>query len=209
MRVSPIGIWCAGNPTEAARLARIDSSLTHGNPVCLEACAAFAAAIAAGVAGADRASMFATANHVVMTSTLAGRMVAEALERARSGKLPQAHGCDQGSVLIALQIAFRQMLHVDSFEEALVEAVGLGGDTDTNGAIAGALLGALHGRRDIPTRWVLPVLACRPTSDQAKHPRPMEYWPDDVIDLAESLLVRTNIYHSAGVRSELGNDLAE
>ena len=32
--------------------------------------------------------------------------------------------------------------------------VGLGGDTDTNAAVAGALLGALHGRRGLPTAWL-------------------------------------------------------
>ena len=32
--------------------------------------------------------------------------------------------------------------------------VGLGGDTDTNAAVAGALLGALHGRAGLPTAWL-------------------------------------------------------
>jgi ADP-ribosylglycohydrolase len=32
--------------------------------------------------------------------------------------------------------------------------VGLGGDTDTNAAVAGALLGALHGRAAIPDAWL-------------------------------------------------------
>jgi poly(ADP-ribose) glycohydrolase ARH3 len=31
--------------------------------------------------------------------------------------------------------------------------VGFGGDTDTIGAMAGALVGALHGRSWIPARW--------------------------------------------------------
>jgi poly(ADP-ribose) glycohydrolase ARH3 len=31
--------------------------------------------------------------------------------------------------------------------------VGLGGDTDTIGAMAGALVGALHGSSWIPARW--------------------------------------------------------
>src|SRR5438552_3184479 len=51
MRVSPLGIWAAGDPALAARTARDDSTLTHPNEVCVEACAGFAAAIAAGIAG--------------------------------------------------------------------------------------------------------------------------------------------------------------
>ena len=46
-------------------------------------------------------------------------------------------------------------------------------------------------RRDaIPPRWVLPVLACRPHDEAgALRPRPMAYWPDDVLDIAEALLL--------------------
>ncbi|HWV89415.1 MAG TPA: inositol monophosphatase family protein, partial [Burkholderiales bacterium] len=51
MRVSPIGVWAAGDPGRAARVAREDSALTHKNPLCIEACAAYAAAIAVGVVG--------------------------------------------------------------------------------------------------------------------------------------------------------------
>ena len=38
-------------------------------------------------------------------------------------------------------------------EECIIRAVGFGGDTDTIGAMAGALVGALHGRAWIPARW--------------------------------------------------------
>ena len=42
----------------------------------------------------------------------------------------------------------------DSFEEAVVRAIGLGGDTDTIAAMAGALAGALHGYSAIKTEWI-------------------------------------------------------
>jgi ADP-ribosyl-[dinitrogen reductase] hydrolase len=32
--------------------------------------------------------------------------------------------------------------------------VSLGGDTDTNAAVAGALLGAVHGRAGLPQTWL-------------------------------------------------------
>ncbi len=40
-----------------------------------------------------------------------------------------------------------------SFEDAVVYAVALGGDTDTIGAMAGAGAGALHGAGAVPKRW--------------------------------------------------------
>jgi ADP-ribosyl-[dinitrogen reductase] hydrolase len=76
------------------------------------------------------------------------------------------------------------------FEAALVKTVASGGDTDTTAAIAGALVGAALGRDAIPARWIRPVLACRPVVEAgAPRPRPMACWPDDVLELAEALLL--------------------
>lgn len=66
-----------------------------------------------------------------------------------------------------------------------------GGDTDTNAAIAGALLGAVHGLKSIPSQWKESVLACRPIKGTpgVYQPRPQQFWPTDALELAESLLV--------------------
>jgi len=177
MRVSPLGVWAAGDPARAAQAARADSALTHKNPVCVEACAGYAAAIAAGVAGASREEMRAAA-----LAHARGR----AREAIESASLPQAGRI--GWVVIALQNAFFHLKRSD-FEEALLATVAAGGDTDTNAAVCGALLGAALGKGAIPSRWILPVLACRPTLEAgAPRPRPAPYWPDDVLELAEALL---------------------
>ena len=41
-----------------------------------------------------------------------------------------------------------------SFEEGVVLAVNHGGDSDSTGAVAGNVLGTLHGRAAIPARWL-------------------------------------------------------
>ncbi len=46
------------------------------------------------------------------------------------------------------------LLTTDSFEEALIEVVNLGGDADSTGAILGALAGAHYGADAIPARWL-------------------------------------------------------
>ncbi len=46
------------------------------------------------------------------------------------------------------------LLTTDSFEEALTEVINLGGDTDTAGAILGAMAGAHYGLAQIPRRWL-------------------------------------------------------
>jgi ADP-ribosyl-[dinitrogen reductase] hydrolase len=53
----------------------------------------------------------------------------------------------------SLVCAANAIRDTDSFEDALVRAVNLGGDADTIGAITGGLAGALYGAEAIPQRW--------------------------------------------------------
>jgi ADP-ribosyl-[dinitrogen reductase] hydrolase len=62
-----------------------------------------------------------------------------------------------GFVLDTLQAAMWCFLNTDSFEDAVVYAVNLGGDTDTIGAVCGALAGAWYGLEQIPSRWQQPL----------------------------------------------------
>jgi ADP-ribosyl-[dinitrogen reductase] hydrolase len=182
MRVAPIGVWAAGDPALAARTARDDSALTHSNPICLDACAAYCAAIAAGIAGAGAEAMFETA------LAHSKGPAHEAIRRAAKGNPPADYFTHMSWVLVALQNAFFCLKSL-SFEDALVRTVACGGDTDTNAAVAGALLGACHGRSPIPPRWILALLACRPLAEcGALRPRPIDCWPDDILELAEALL---------------------
>jgi ADP-ribosylglycohydrolase/fructose-1,6-bisphosphatase/inositol monophosphatase family enzyme len=190
MRIAPIGVW-ATSPEEAASTASADSGLSHPHPVCRAACAAFTAAIAAALAGGDRGAMTETAVRIAQQAGPGAAPVLRALENAAAGVAPKDFQHQMGWVLIALQNAFHHLAAGTALEPALIETVGSGGDTDTNGAIAGALLGAADGRSSIAVRWTLPVLTCRP--DPALHParpRPEAYWPDDLLDLTEALLLR-------------------
>ena len=113
----------------------------------------------------------------------------ECIERAVVAA-PDDFMTHQGWVLIALQNAFFQLLHADNLVAGLSDTVMHGGDTDTNAAIAGALLGAVHGRDAVPYSWQRTLLSCRPLpGTPTAHPRPMDFWPVDAFDLAERLLI--------------------
>ncbi|MBW2072884.1 MAG: ADP-ribosylglycohydrolase family protein, partial [Deltaproteobacteria bacterium] len=96
----------------------------------------------------------------------------------------------KGWVLIAWWNALWQLLHASNLEEAVVDSVMRGGDTDTNAAICGALLGAVCGRDAIPSQWIESLLRCRPRAGEAhvRHPRPECFWPVDACELAEQLV---------------------
>jgi ADP-ribosylglycohydrolase len=93
-------------------------------------------------------------------------------------------------VLIAFRNALWQLLHAPNLEEGVVDTIMRGGDTDTNAAICGALLGAVYGRNAIPEQWVKCLLNFRPAAGQphVRHPRPECFWPVDALDLAERLV---------------------
>ena len=58
-----------------------------------------------------------------------------------------------GWVVGSFACAVKAIAQTKSFEGAIVQAVNLGGDADTIGAIAGGLAGAIYGFSAIPGRW--------------------------------------------------------
>jgi len=187
MRVSPIGVFVKGEPALAACLAAEDAGLTHPHPVCRAGSAAYAAAIAVGIAGAGSEEMWAAA-HAHAGAGSGAEAVRKCLLSSRHA-LPDDYQSQMGWVLIALQNAFCWLMRGTPLAEAVSATVGKGGDTDTNAAICGALLGAAQGRDAVPLQWRNAVLSCRPVAHpDVHHPRPTTYWPDDALDLAEALL---------------------
>jgi ADP-ribosyl-[dinitrogen reductase] hydrolase len=54
----------------------------------------------------------------------------------------------------AFKNAFFQLNNGNDFYNSLIQTIQLGGDTDTNGCIVGALLGAFYGINEIPEEWI-------------------------------------------------------
>lgn len=59
-----------------------------------------------------------------------------------------------GYVIHTIEAVFWCLLNTDSYRECLVNAVNLGDDTDTVGAIAGGLAALYYGYADIPEEWL-------------------------------------------------------
>ena len=100
--------------------------------------------------------------------------VTEALDVAdvRAPEEINLDGWDMGYTLKAMQVALWCAHRAADFEEALIAVVNAGGDTDTNGAVAGAVLGARFGFDAIPRRWRDQVAKLR--TDRVA----MEVWAD-------------------------------
>jgi ADP-ribosyl-[dinitrogen reductase] hydrolase len=192
MRISPLATFGhAMNATALMEVARQDARLTHPNRVCQDANAIFAATVARAIqSGSDPQKTYEYALTLTSNNELSIAVV-ERLQAAAASPPTEFTNSKSGCVLVAFQNAFYQLLHTSSPEEGIVNTVRAGGDTDTNAAIAGVLLGAVHGRQNIPSQWISRILACRPIQGLANvhRPRPPEYWPVDALSLAENLLL--------------------
>jgi len=194
MRAAPLGVLAARHgpeqgPRLAAAWARADAALTHPHPVCLEANALYAAAIARAVAGGGGAADIVDFIDKAAAALVTAPALAAAI--ARSRKAPPAEYQQQmGWVLIALGNARWQLGRGAPLEEALVDTVRRGGDTDTNACVCGGLLGSVYGILNIPDHWLTVLRACRPDRGSPGDAtcRPASYWPGQAEGLAERLL---------------------
>ena len=187
MRVSPLGIfgWRI-KPQALAKLAADDASVTHPNRICQQVNGLYATAI--GEVIREGLAPKAVYDRMVARATQwkVDDAIEERIEQAKTRRPPEYYH-QMGWVLTAFQNAIYELLHAPLLEEGVIATVQCGGDTDTNGAICGALLGAVYGREAVPKQWVERIVDCRPTLETTQ-PRPKEYWPDDVLRLAEQLV---------------------
>jgi ADP-ribosylglycohydrolase len=151
MYCAPLGAAHAGRPELLFDLAPRLSALTHFDPRCRTAALAVTLAVAAVVRGERGNAAVAAALHAV--AELDGGEELEFLVE-EAGRSRPVDGPDQGFCLFAAAIGLQAGLGDEPVEAALRRVVALGGDTDTNAAVAGAVLGARHGRQGLPPRWL-------------------------------------------------------
>jgi ADP-ribosylglycohydrolase len=160
-----VGAWRAGHPPPDDETAQGNGSLMAVAPVGLRF---------AGDVGAARAaaSVFACLTHPSSAAVECNVTYVELLSTALHGGgdghgaalplVPPPPGVEDpagpkmGWCRLTLHLAFRaaqDAAKVGPFE-ALVRLIGLGGDTDTNAAVAGGLLGAIYGTAAWPADLV-------------------------------------------------------
>jgi ADP-ribosyl-[dinitrogen reductase] hydrolase len=190
MRIGPLGIF--GSQFELSQVAQWavqDAELTHPHPICLQVNALFSMAVAKTIAtGADPKEL--VGDMLAWAQDMDADPLLFRVIKACINEPPRDYHHHQGWVLIAFGNAVWQLLNAPSLEEGIVDTIMRGGDTDTNAAICGALLGAVQGLSAVPERWRKTVLACRPQTGLpgVRRPRPEIYWPVDALELADRLL---------------------
>ena len=189
-------------PDVLAKLAAEDAALTHPNRICRQGNGIFATAIAETIREGCSAQYLYERIAARAAQWEVDDAISERIEEAKTRRPPE-YSRQMGWVLTAFQNALYELLHAPTLEEGVIATVHCGGDTDTNGAICGALLGAVYGRETIPRQWEERIPACRP-SVETTQPRPEEYWPHDALRLAGKLVEAGDKDSAARVRVPYG-----
>jgi ADP-ribosyl-[dinitrogen reductase] hydrolase len=151
MYCAPLGVAYARRPDALFDAAPALSALTHWDRRCRTACLSVTLAAAALVRGVAPERAVASAVEAVVD-----REGGEELEYlvGEVGRARPVDGPDLGFALFTAALALQVTAEAKGFEDGLTHVVSLGGDTDTNAAVAGALLGAAHGTRALPPAWL-------------------------------------------------------
>lgn len=64
----------------------------------------------------------------------------------------------KGYVVFSLEVALYYNYHCNNYKDAVLKAVNLGGDTDTNAMITGGLAALHYGYEDIPKEWIEKII---------------------------------------------------
>jgi ADP-ribosyl-[dinitrogen reductase] hydrolase len=165
MYCAPLGAAYANRQNQLSELGSVLSGLTHHDGRCRTAAVAVALATAALVRGEDSESAVVTA-----LGAVAEREGGEELEFLCGvvGSARPVDGPDQGFCLFAAAVGLQAVLTDEDSEGGLRRVVGLGGDTDTNAAVAGALLGARDGVDGLPPAWVARLQEERSIREEAR-----------------------------------------
>ncbi|MCF7824121.1 MAG: ADP-ribosylglycohydrolase family protein [Candidatus Marinimicrobia bacterium] len=164
MRAAPMGILAAGNPDLAAELARIDAEISHAQDGIWGA-QAVAAAVAVALSGGsideiiEEARKWAPKGSWFKYSFDAAFSIIESFDfNIEDAWMPlhQAIRCEyKASVPEAVVSAFAVFkLTRGDFRKGMIYAGNFGRDTDTIGAIVGALSGAYLGIDAVPDSWI-------------------------------------------------------
>jgi ADP-ribosyl-[dinitrogen reductase] hydrolase len=151
MYCAPLGLAHANRPGDLHELAPALSAITHADGRCKTAVLAVDLCVAALVRGADAERAAREALSAV--EELEGGEELEYLVEAVGGARP-IDGPDQGLCLFTVGTALQALVRGGDVETELRRVVSLGGDTDTNAAVAGALLGARDGVEGLPAAWL-------------------------------------------------------
>jgi len=191
MKISPLGAaaklgFCKSN--ELLSYAKQICGLTNPNPICIDIVKSYIAGIYVALETGDNKKSFNAAYNIatlkITRSLLKAALKTNTKFKLSDGTYCKADGPKMGYIGIAFQNAFFQLMKPNNtFKISMINTILIGGDTDTNACISGALYGACYGVNTIPINWIT-------TITNFDNPRKIDY---NILDHNKifSLLIKT------------------
>jgi poly(ADP-ribose) glycohydrolase ARH3 len=160
MRIAPVGLFYHDDTQKLKEVAYQSSHITHAHILGKEGAAleAYAIALATSLTpspvfdpNAFLKNLSDFAEHPVYKQKL--RRIGMLLGEGDRSKVASELGNGIEAFNSVPAAIFSFLSYPQSFEEAVICAISLGGDTDTIGAMAGAISGAYLGIEAIPEKW--------------------------------------------------------
>jgi len=153
MRVAPIGIFFKDDPAKMIKYAKDDAVITHDHKDAKDSSVFVAYVIATLLDGYDPNESVAEALAILEDGNVKNRCI-EAVKLAEKSVDSEtvadklgADGCAHNTAATAVYCLLRHAR--DDFRTGVITSVSMGGDADTRGAVAGAMLGAHFGHGGI------------------------------------------------------------
>ncbi len=153
MRCAPLALRYFDDEETRRAVTERESTLTHFDRLAGSSCVVFNDLVVAALHDDLFSRLHIIAEDMLDEDKRISAILREAVEAEPEEIQSSAF------VLDTLCTALWAVLRTDSFEDALVLAVNLGGDADTVAAVTGALAGALYGESGMPRRWLEPLCA--------------------------------------------------
>lgn len=166
MRIAPIGFFYFHDIKSLKRYAILSCKITHLHPEAIAGAAAQAIGVSLAVNYGirhmpvprveflDRIGDKILDLHTGLVQRLLEiKPIPKSDLRDNIQNIARCFACNVRSAE-AIPPAIASFLLTDSFKDAVVTGVNLGGDTDTIGAMTGAIAGAYYGYSQIPEEWI-------------------------------------------------------
>ncbi|MBL8019901.1 MAG: ADP-ribosylglycohydrolase family protein [Leptospirales bacterium] len=160
MRIAPIAFFTSSMELETRRRIVFDvAGITHGHPRSKFGCWLFTEFLRNIARGQSKEEALSVAHASIQSWVDAqGPGITEWIHFARCTPLIQDLPMEEikstGYVVHTLEASLWCFLRSETFADAVLAAVNLGDDTDTTGAVAGAMAGAFYTTSTIPQRWI-------------------------------------------------------
>lgn len=149
MRLAPVPMFFYPDLDEIERMSGLSSRTTHGAPECVDSCRLFGRMLGRALLGLSRDD--------VLFGDRTGFEAVPAVEAIARGDWISRSRADirgTGYVVSSLEAALWCFHRTETFRDAILEAVNLGDDADTTGAVCGQIAGAFYGASGIPSAWL-------------------------------------------------------